>query len=383
MTKKNIVVLGGGFGGVSAACRLRKLLPAEHNVILIDRDRITHLCGMNPALIVGERDPKKTTRSLGRLSNRGVKFIQSEIHQLDLESKLIQTDSGPLEYDFAIVALGADYDWDAVPGSTNAYSFYNFETASRFRRKINRFKRGKIAILVAKPPYKCPPAPLETAMLLNWHFRRLLTRKNIELTLAIPEPGPIGVAGPEASNAMKAEIAKRGIELKTQAGVTEVAKNGREAKLANGDSIQADIIATVPVHIVPKVIRESGLTAGKPWVPVNIENLETATKDVFAIGDINSVPFGNDFAIPKAGVFASDQGKLTAEVIASRILQNTCPKPYTGNGGCFITVSKTQSAVIHASFLTPEGPIVNLEPAGYSGMRKRDKFESNWRRFRI
>ena len=383
MTGKKILVLGGGFGGASAARTARALLPAEHEVTLVDRNRVTHLSGMNPLLVVGERDVRKTGRSLGQLANRGIKFVEAGINRVDTADQVVQTSSGTFEYDYLVVALGADYDWDAVPGARAAYSFYNLETARRLRRRLSRFKRGKIAFLVARPPYKCPPAPLETAMILNWHFRRLGIRHDVELMVAIPEPGPLGVAGPDASKSVRAELDRRGVELRTQAGVTEVSANGREAQLADGSSVQADVIATVPVHVVPQVVREAGLTDGKPWTPVNNDTLETSTGDVFAIGDVNVVPFGDGFAVPKAGVFASAQGEKVGEIIASRVLGTDPPGRYEGHGGCFLAVSGTQSSLISGEFLAPGGADISLSAATASGMRGKERFERDWRRFRI
>ena len=134
----------------------------------------------------------------------------------------------------------------------------------------------------------------------------------------------MGVAGKEASGRIRAALEQRGIELIGSAGVTEVARNGREASFGDGSSTTADIIATVPVHKMPDVVASSGISGGKPWVPVDRGTLETSVSNVFAIGDVNVVPSG-DFAIPKAGVFAAGQGTKVGEIIASRINDSGTP----------------------------------------------------------
>ena len=383
MPGKKVLVLGGGFGGVAAARVARASLPPEHEVTLIDRDRVSHLCGMNPLFIVGERDVRKTGRSLGQLANRGIDFVEASATEIDTAGRVVHCDTGSYEYDYLVVALGASYDWGAVPGSAEAYSFYDLDTSRRLRRRLSRFRRGTMAICVSAPPYKCPPAPFETAMLLNWYFRKQGIRRDSEIIVTIPEPGPLGVAGPQASRQLRDDLDRRGIELRTSAGVKEVSRDGREANLADGSSIKADVIATVPVHRVPSIVAESGLTAGKPWTPVDSATLETNVSDVFAIGDVNTIPFGDGFALPKAGVFAAAQGETVGEVIASRILGTAPPPAYSGFGECFMAYSATQSAMVGGQFLGNGAAKVEVKAATASGMRSKERFERDWRRFKI
>ena len=113
------------------------------------------------------------------------------------------------------------------------------------------------------------------------------------------------------------------------------------------------------------------------------QTLETSVPDVFAIGDVNVVPFGNGMAIPKAGVFAAGQGEHVAETIASRISGSAPPLPYDGSGECYLAYSGTQSALVGGEFLAAGGPQVALKPPTAAGMRNKERFERDWRRFRI
>ena len=382
MSGSKVLVLGGGFGGVQAAISARAALDATHEVTIVDKNRVPHLCGMNPLLIVGERETDKTGRSLGRLANRGINFVEANINSIDTSGQKVETSTGTLDYDYLVIALGAAYDWDAVPGARDAYSFYDFDYARHLRRRLSRIKRGKIVLAAAKPPYKCPPAPFETAMILNWWARRKGIRKDLDISVYIPEPGPLGVAGKEASMRVRSALDQRGIELVTSAGVTEVSPNGQEASFADGSSTVADVIATVPVHKLPYVVAESGGAGGKPWVPVNNATLETSTSNVFAIGDVNVVPSG-EFAIPKAGVFASAQGTKVGEVIASRINESHEPEPYDGVGYCYLAYSGGRSATVGGEFLAEGGPATVLSEPTVSGMKSKDRFERDWRSFKI
>ncbi|MQG88188.1 MAG: NAD(P)/FAD-dependent oxidoreductase [SAR202 cluster bacterium] len=382
MAGKKVLVLGGGFGGVQSAINARSALDSAHEITVIDKDRVSHLCGMNPLLIVGERETNKTGRSLGRLTNRGIKFIQANIESIDTDAQEVITSSGTFNYDYLVIALGAAYDWDAVPGAKGAYSFYDFNQARRLRRRLTRIKRGKIVLAASKPPYKCPPAPFETAMILHWWAGHKGIRKDLEISVYIPEPGPLGVAGKDASMKVRNALEKRGIELVTSAGVTEVSIDGREANFSNGSFTTADVIATVPVHKLPDVVAMSGIAKDKPWVPVNSGTLETSISNVFAIGDVNVVPAG-EFSIPKAGVFAAAQGSKVGEIIGKRINKSEDPEPYDGVGFCYLAYSGNRSATVGGEFLANGGPVTILSEPTTSKMKSKVRFEKNWRNFKV
>ncbi|MGH8916007.1 MAG: hypothetical protein ACRDZM_16035 [Acidimicrobiia bacterium] len=117
-------------------------------------------------------------------------------------------------------------------------------------------------------------------------------------------------------------------------------------------------------------------------MPVDPETLETrAAASVFAVGDVNTIPIGGERALPKAGVFASAQGRLTAEVIASRILGTSPPAPYDWADSCFLHISGEEVAEVGGVFLAPGGPQLGLGdpwPASF-----KERWEADWQRFGI
>ncbi len=383
MPGKKVLVLGGGFGGAKAAITSRALLPPDHEVTLIDRNRRTFICGGFPMLIVGERAVDKLSRSLGRLANRGVRYVQADVTRIDTLGCTLKTTRGVFEYDYLVVAAGAEYDWSAVPGSKSAYSFYGLDEARKLRRKLRTFRRGRVVVAVSSLPYKCPPAPFEAALLLNWSFRRSGVRKAVDIHVYTPEPAPLAVAGPEATRQIADALSSRGVTLHTGAAVKEVSKDGRAAMFTDGSTLDADVVITIPVHKTPGAIAESGLTGGKPWTPVNAATLETSFPSVFAVGDVNVVPMANGRPMPKAGVFASGEGETAARIIASRIVGTEPPPPYSGEGLCFLAYSGTQSGSVSGSFLASGAPKVEFKGATAAGMRGKERFERDWRRFKV
>jgi sulfide:quinone oxidoreductase len=382
MPGKKVVVIGGGFGGAAAARTARSLLGREHEVVLVDRSRRTYLCGSFPLLIVGEREAAKVSRSLGVISRRGVRCVEAEVERVDTAARMVATSAGREQYDYLVLAPGAVYDWDAVPGSKAAYSFYNIETARRLRRKLNTFRRGRVVIAVAALPYKCPPAPYETAMVLDWAFSQRGVRRDVELHVYTPEPMPLVVAGPQAGARLVADLKGRGIETHTNAAIKEVSGDGRQARFTDGSTMDADLVITIPTHRPSPLVRAAGLVGASGWVDVQPDTLETGTPGVYAIGDVNNVPMATGRGIPKAGVFASAEGETVGRNIAAAI-NGTEPAAFAGMGQCFILYGGDQAGEIRGEFLARERPNVSLQPPTREGYRAKVQFEEDWRRFRI
>ncbi len=376
----DVLVLGGGFGGAAAALAARAALGGEHSVTLVDRQPANHLCGANPLILVGREDPADAERSLPSLEERGVIFLATEVEELRLGDRVVATSGGHLDYDYLVVALGAAYDHTAVPGSAQAHSFYDLASTLRLKETLERFEAGTLVIGVAGAPIKCPPAPFEAAMTIDAALRRRGVREAIDIHVAIPEPAPMGVAGPEASATVREHLAGRGITLHTSAPVTGV--DGGSVTLGDGRVLPADLPVVVPKHVLPAIVADSGLANGTPWVPVDVGTLETAVPGVFAVGDVNVVPAGQG-AIPKAGVFAAGEGRTAGEVIAARVLGLEDPPPYDGAGHCFLAFSEDESALVGGHFLAEGGPQVALGEPSTEGMAAKHRFTEQWRAFEL
>ena len=370
-----VVILGGGFGGVAAAVALRATR-GPHSVVLIDRQETGYLAGDNPFIVVGTRRRHEVARRLRDLE--AVTFVEAEIERIGLSNHVVRTSKGPFEFDYLVVALGSSYDWDAVPGARDGYSFYELEQAERLHDRLGVFTGGTIAIGVAGAPIKCPPAPFEMMLMIDWWLRERGIRDLCELHVAIPGPAPMAIAGPEPSAMMTDTLARRGIVLHTRAAVTRV--DAGSMVLADGTELQVDVPITVPIHRPPGVV--ANLLEDAPWIRVDRTTLETSIPNVFAVGDVNVIPIGTA-ALPKAGVFAAGEGRTAGGVIASRIDEVEPPGPYDGVGHCFVAFSDEQGAEIGGRFFAEGGPDVALATPSRDGMDGKKRFDEEWRAFRI
>ncbi|MDP2624221.1 MAG: FAD/NAD(P)-binding oxidoreductase, partial [Actinomycetota bacterium] len=303
--RPTVLVLGGGVGGLVAAVELRKKLPRERRVVLVDR-RHHHL--FDPSLLwlmTGGRTRERIVRPLERLRSQGIEVVTGEIERIDPEQRLVSVDGTELAGEHLIVALGAEYAPGLVPGLAEAgHNFYDLDGAEDLRDALVGFRAGRLAVLTATPVYRCPAAPYEAAMLLEHDCRRRGVRADVEVDLYAAEPGPMGVAGPEVSAGVREMVEGKRIGYHPEHKVERVDPAARRITFANGAEAGFDLLAYVPPHRAPRVVRESGLTDESGWIGVDRHTLETSFANVYAIGDVTSIPLQLGKPLPMAGVFA-------------------------------------------------------------------------------
>ncbi|MEW6089238.1 MAG: FAD-dependent oxidoreductase [bacterium] len=170
---KTVVILGGGSGGIAAANILRKNLKKEHRVILIDKNSYHYFAPSFLWYIFGSRTQDQVRRKIDVLKNKGIEYIKADISGIDIERKAVHTNVKDISYDYLIIALGAELDLDIIPGFNEAaYSFYNFEECVRLKDNLKNFSNGNVAVVISSMPFKCPAAPYEMAVLLDYYFKK-------------------------------------------------------------------------------------------------------------------------------------------------------------------------------------------------------------------
>jgi sulfide:quinone oxidoreductase len=388
---KTVVVLGGGVGGLVAASALRKELPFEHRVVLVDRER-NHLFAPSLLwLITGKRSRHQISRPLVRLARRKIEIVHGEIQLIDPNTRRIRiVESTPdgantreIEADYLIVSLGAELDEDAIPGLAQAgHSFYTLGGAESLRDALEKFKGGRVLVLTATPAYKCPAAPYEAAMLINDHLRKRHLGKDSHVDIHTAEPGPLGVAGPDVSAGVRDMITSAGIGHFPNHQVVSVDPD-RRVEFADGVTADFDLLAYVPPHRAPRVVREAGLVDETGWVPVDRRTLNTSFPGVYAIGDITSIPLVMGKPLPKAGVFAEREAMVVAQNIANEIMGKSDHTGFAGHGECFIETGSGKAGFGRGDFYAEPTPRIALHKPGIRWHVAKVLFEKNWLRRRF
>ncbi|HZA89326.1 MAG TPA: FAD-dependent oxidoreductase, partial [Solirubrobacterales bacterium] len=278
------LILGAGFGGLTVATELRRLLGEGHEVVLVDR-RERFFMGLRKlweVVGIGTMDEGSRPREL--LAERGIRFRQGRVTAIDPGQRAASIEGETVDADHLVIALGAEPRSDLVPGlGEHGFDAWARPSIPRLRDALEAFDGGRLAIVIAGVPYKCPPAPYELTMLLDEWLRERGLRDRTELSVSTMQPILLPNAGKEGSAWIGEQLASRGIGHAAGRKVKRVEEE--RVVFAEGE-LEFDLLIGVPPHRPPAVVEDSGLTGEFGWIGVDQETLETGRDGVFAIGDV-------------------------------------------------------------------------------------------------
>jgi sulfide:quinone oxidoreductase len=359
MSGQTILILGGGVGGVVAANRLRRLLDRRHRVILVDREPAFTLAASFLWVMSGDRRPDQISRPLARLERKGIEVVRGRVERIIPERREAVVDGRIIQADHVIVALGAEFAPEVVPGlAAEGHTFCTLDGAVRLREVLDGTSRGRIVVLTAAPAYKCPAAPYEAVMLIDHLFRRRGLRSEVEIVLHSAEPGPMGVAGPEVTAAVQAMV--RSVNVAYHPGHQIARVEGRRVLFTDGAAEDFDLLVYVPPIRAPEALAGSGLTDDSGWVRVDRHTLETRFERVYALGDVTMIPLAMGKPLPRAGVFAHGQAEVVARNIAHAVRGRVPAARFDGHGACFIETGAGRAGYGSGDFYAEPHPVVRL-----------------------
>ena len=348
------MILGAGFGGLELATSLSEGLGDDVDVTLIDRSDAFVFGYSKLDVMFGRTTLDAVRLPYRQIARPGVRFLQQTVTAIDPEARSVTTDGGVHEADVLVVALGADYDYDATPGLVEAGNeFYSLAGAQRLAEVLPTFTQGRALIGVCGAPFKCPPAPSETALLLHDYLSARGVRGDCEISFVLPLGSPVPPS-PDTSQALVAAFAERDIAFIPGRRVSSLDGARRVAVLDDGTEMPYDLFLGVPKHRASAVVIASGLTEDG-YVPVSPATLETRFPGVYAVGDVTTV------GAPKAGVFAEGAARVVAQVLIANARGGEQPEPFNGRGICYIEFGAGRVGRVEVDFLS--GP----KPTGWFG----------------
>jgi len=381
MAGKTILILGGGVGGIVTANALAKQLKPEHRVVVVDKNARHEFAPSFLWVMIGTREPDQVATDLRRLLHPRVEFVNAEIGEIDLDAQKVNAGEREIHFDYLVCALGASLAPENIFGLDSAHTSYTLAGATKLWETIRQFKGGRMAIVVARLPYKCPAAPYETALLLKSYLDS--RSAPTQMDVYTPEPLPMSVAGSTLGNELKNVLELTGIAFHPFTQLKSVDSSKKELLFENA-SAPYDLLVAIPPHIGSRVAREAGLANDAGWIPVDGASLKTKFANVFAIGDAAAIALPGRWkpdvplSLPKAGVFAHAQGQIVAANIAAEIQGQTPNAAFDGNGYCMVEVGNGAAAMGAGNFYATPNPAVRLEPPSALWHWGKALFEKYW-----
>ena len=369
----HVVILGGGFGGLSAANELRNALPSSQVKITVIDKKDWFMVGFAKLWIInGTRTFENSTGSLNELQKKEIDFIKDEILSINLEDKNVTTKTKEISFDFLIISMGAVLAPQRIPGlEQNGFNLYDHNHLLEIREKLDSIESGKIAISIMGMPYKCPPAPFEASLLIDSMLRKRGIRDSVQIDFYSPAPITLPAAGLEVSKQILELVNSEQIVFHNSCKIKSV-----ESKKLIFENSEADfdLLLAVPPHIAPKVIYDSGLAKASGFIPID-RDCKTPFENVFAVGDVTSLTVTENMAVPKAGIFAEGEGITVAKNIISKIQSKEESALFDGKGGCIIESGRDTASVLEVDMFSQPKPTTSLTELTSDNLSKKIEFE--------
>lgn len=376
---KTVVILGGGTGGLVTAIQLKKKADKQTRVVVIDKNP-NHV--YSPSflwLMLGKRSATQIQRPLARLQRKGIEFVRDAVVEIDVEGKKVVTQEQTIHYDYLIVALGADLAPEKVPGLVQGgYNLYELSGVERLRADLKTFSGGKVAVVIASLPFKCPAAPYEATFLLDEYFEKSGVRDKTEISIYTPEPLPIPATGPANGKAVREMLEARNIRFNPEVNLVSVDPDTKNLIFENGRNEHFDFLVFVPPHQGPKVVRDSKIGNEPGWIPVDGRTLKTKYENVYAIGDVAAITLVSGKPLPRAGVFAHFEAEVVAANIAASIKGAPSDKEFDGNAFCFLETGYGKAGLASGNFYADPVPEVKMKRPGRRWHWGKVLFEKYW-----
>jgi sulfite dehydrogenase len=342
-SKARVVVVGGGFGGATAAKYIRMWDPSI-DVVLVERDPSFISCPISNLVLAGFTGMDDITRSIDGLERHGVRVVHDEVTAIDAARKSVRlARGGDIAYERLVVSPGVDFTFADVQGYEQAmqagrvlHAWKAGPQTEALRRQLTEMRDGGVYVLsIPLAPYRCPPGPYERVSMVAAYFKQAKPRSKVLVLDANPD---VTSKGPLFKRAWS-DLYQGIIEYRGNSRAVGVDGNSMAVRLEVED-VKGDVLNVVPPHRAGDVAAKAGLiTTNNRWCDVDWRTMESkAAKGIHVLGDATlSAP-----AMPKSASMANNHAKIAAGAIVD-LLNGREPQPLKILNTCYSFVSRTEA----------------------------------------
>jgi sulfite dehydrogenase len=384
-SKARVVVVGGGFGGATAAKYIRMWDP-KIDVVLVERDPAFISCPISNLVLAGFTGMDDITRSIDGLERHGVRVVRDEAVGIDPNKKTVRLSrGGEIGYERLVVSPGIDFTFGDLQGYEQAmqagrvlHAWKAGPQTVALRRQLTEMRDGGVYVLsIPLAPYRCPPGPYERVSMVAAYFKQAKPRSKVLVLDANPDVTSKGPLFKRAWSDLYPGI----IEYRGNSRAVGVDGNSMSVRLEVED-VKGDVLNVVPPHRAADVAAKAGLiTTNNRWCDVDWRTMESkAVKGVHVLGDATlSAP-----AMPKSASMANNHAKIAAAAIVDA-LNGREPQPLKIINTCYSFVSQNEAIRVSSvhQWEPGQGTLIAVKGAGgVSAARSEAEatFAWNWAR---
>jgi sulfide dehydrogenase [flavocytochrome c] flavoprotein chain len=363
-SKARVVVVGGGFGGATAAKYIRMWDPSI-DVVLIERDTSFVSCPISNMVLGGYTTVQELTRGYDGLRRHGVTVVHDEAVAIDAAKKTVRlARGGDMAYERLIVSPGIDFTFGDVQGyeaaMRNGAVLHAWKAGPQtvaLRQRLEQMRDGGVYILsIPVAPYRCPPGPYERTSVVASYFKQTKPRSKVLVLDANPDVTSKGGLFKRAWSELYPSI----VEYRGNANVVALEAG---AVRTDFETIKGDVLNVVPPHRAGDIAAKSGLiTTNNRWCDVDWRTMESkAVKGVHVLGDATLPGPG----MPKSASMANNHAKIAAAAIV-QLLNGRQPAPVKILNTCYSFVAEKEAIRVSSvhEWDAGQGTLVPVKGAG-------------------
>lgn len=363
---KDLVILGAGTAGTMMANHLKKALPDEWKITVVDKNKAHYY---QPGFLFVPFDiykPEQVVKSIDEFIPKGVNLIRKEVDRINKDDDhLVFMDGATLDYDLLIVATGTDIAPDEIEGmlghhwQESVFDFYTFDGSSKLREKMMNWEGGKLVVHICEMPIKCPVAPLEFSFLADSYFKNKGMRDKVDITYVTPMDGAF--TKPKAAATLAYLLEEKNINVVSNFNVERIDAEQKKVIDYGGKEVEYDLLVTVPTNMGDAIMERSGIGDDLNFVPTDKHTLQSLIKDnIFVIGDATNLPTS------KAGSVAHFEAEILTQNIIDYIHGRPLSESFDGHANCFVETGDNKALLIDFNYdqepVTGTFPIPGVGP---------------------
>jgi sulfide dehydrogenase [flavocytochrome c] flavoprotein subunit len=353
---RRVIVVGGGWGGATAAKYLRLGDPSIE-VVMIEPNQKFISCPLSNLVLSGVRSIQSLTFGYQGLREYGVKIVHDTATAIETDARRVRLERGYLTYDRLIVAPGIDFQMEQVEGLAAAgdrvlHAWKAGRQTVALARQLHSMPDGGVFVMSIPPvAYRCPPGPYERACQVAWYLKTHKPRSK----LIVLDANPNIVSKPALFRA--AWQAYPNLEYRASNKVVKVDPGAREVVTEFGDKVRYDVVNVIPPQRAGAIAVQADLVGtDKRWCEVDHVTYESVkAKNVHVIGDATiGIP------VPKSGTVANSMGKIAATAVVHLLNGRPAP-PMAPINTCYSWVSNSEVMAVINAYRIDNGKVVQIE----------------------